>query len=153
IRKEAARPDGVLPSGVQIVNQSDKSAGESQLLAEAKSEIERMGPNPAVLGRTGESQSGRANLIRQQAGMTEQAIVFGGIEDWELRIYRQKWNRARQYWTPPMFIRTTDDEGAPDFIGVNQPKGEPIMDPATGEPAIDPKTGEPMEAPPQMDPM
>lgn len=153
IRKEAARPDFVLPSGVSIVTSSDLASGQAELLAEAKSEIERMGPNPAVLGRTGESQSGRANLIRQQAGMTEQAIVFGGIEDWELRIYRQMWNRARQFWTAPMFIRVTDDEGAPEFIGVNQPRGEPVVDPMTGEPQIDPKTGQPMEGPPQIDPM
>lgn len=51
-----------------------------------------------------------------------------------------------------MFIRTTDDEGAPDFIGVNQPRGEPVVDPMTGEPQIDPKTGQPMEGPPQIDP-
>lgn len=141
VRKEAARPDGVLPSGVQIVNQSDKTAGEAQLLQEAKTEIERMGPNPAVLGRQGEASSGRANLIRQQAGMTEQAVVFGGVEDWELRIYGRKWDCARQYWTAPMFVRTTDDEGSPEFIGVNQPQTQ--MDPMTGQPVMDAATGQP----------
>lgn len=120
-RTEAAKPDGVIPPGYNVVNTSDMAAGQAQLLAEAKSEIERMAPNPALIGRDEGVQSGRARLVRQQAGMTEQAIIFGGIEDWELRVYRQMWNRARQFWTGPMFIRVTDDEGSPEFVGVNQP--------------------------------
>lgn len=122
VRREAAKPDGVLPSGWQIVNTGDMAAGEAQLLAEAKAEIERMGPNPAILGRQGESQSGRANLVRQQAGLTEQAVIFGGIEEFELRVYRQMWSRARQFWQAPMWVRVTDDEGAPQFVRVNQPQ-------------------------------
>jgi len=121
IRKEAARPDGVLPSGAIIVPTTDMAAGQAQLLAEAKAEIERMGPNPAMLGRQGSDTSGRAQLVRQQAGLTELAIVFGGVEDWELRVYRQMWARARQFWQAPKWIRITDDDGAPEFIGVNQP--------------------------------
>lgn len=121
-RKEAASPDGVIPFGWQKVPTSDVAAGQAQLLQEAKAEIERMGPNPAILGRQGESSSGRAQLVRQQAGLTEQAIIYAGIEAWELRIYRQIWARVRQFWTAPMFIRVTDDEGAPEFVGVNQPQ-------------------------------
>jgi len=58
------------------------------------------------------------------------AIVFGGIEEWELRVYRQMWSRARQFWTAPMWIRVTDDEGSPQFVGVNQPPegGKPMPD-------------------------
>lgn len=93
-----------------------------------------MGPNPAVLGRQGADASGRAQLVRQQAGLTEQAIVFSGIEDWELRVYRQMWVRARQFWTAPMYVRITDDEGAPEFIGVNQP--EVGFDPMTGQQVV-----------------
>ena len=119
-RAEAAKPDGVIPFGWQKVPTSDVAAGQAQLLAEAKAEIERMGPNPAILGRQGESSSGRAQLVRQQAGLTEQAVIYAGVEAWELRIYRQIWARVRQFWTAPMFIRVTDDEGAPEFIGVNQ---------------------------------
>lgn len=120
-RAEAARPDGVIPAGWQIVPTTDLATGQAQLLAEAKGEIERMGPNPAVLGRSGENQSGRANLVRQQAGMTEQAVILVGIDEWELRIYRQIWWRQRQFWTPPMWIRVTGDNDKPDFLGINQP--------------------------------
>lgn len=140
VRDEAARPDGVLPPGWEPVALTDMTAGQFQLLAEAKGEIERMGPNPAILGRQGENQSGRANLVRQQAGLTEQAVIFGGIESWELRVYRQMWNRAKQYWTAPDYVRVTDDLGALEFIGINQPiPGPPqvVMGPQ-GVPTIQP---------------
>jgi hypothetical protein len=124
-RKEAARPDGVIPFGWQKVPTNDAARGQAELLAEAKSEIERMAPSPAVIGRDANTQSGRATQIRAQAGLTEQAVIFGGVEEWEQRMYRQFWARAQQFWTAPMFIRVTDDEGSPDFIGVNQPQMGP----------------------------
>lgn len=132
IRKEAARPDGVLPWGWDVIPRSDIISGQVAMLQEAKGFLERMGPAPEVLGRQGADSSGRAQLVRQQAGLTELAIVFGGLEDWELRIYRQKWARARQYWDAAMWIRTTDDEGAPQFTGINQP--QIAQDPMTGQP-------------------
>lgn len=140
VRKEAAAPDGVLPSGWQIIPQSDVITGQAQLLQNAMAMAERFSPNPAILGRQGENQSGRSNLIRQQAGLTEQAVLFGGIEEWELRVYRQFWWRARQYMTGPDFVRVTDDEGAPQFIGINQPPSVPGPD------------GQPMPLPPMPDP-
>lgn len=137
VRAEAARPDGVIPAGWQVVPRQDIVTGQERLLQNAITQGERFAPNPAILGRQGESQSGRAQLVRQQAGLTEQAVVFGGIEEWELRCYRQMWNRARQFWTAPMWIRVTDDEGAPQFVGVNQP-------PEGAQPAPD-LTAEPNE--------
>lgn len=120
-RKEAASPDGVIPSGWQVVQRSDVVTGQEMVLRFAISQGERFAPNPAILGRQGESQSGRAQLVRQQAGLTEQAVVYSGIEEWEVRVYRQMWNRARQYWRNPMWLRVTDEEGAPEFVGANQP--------------------------------
>lgn len=140
VRAEAARPDAVLPSGWQFTPFQMELSGHIQVMQMSISEIERMAPNPAILGRQGESQSGRASLIRQQAGLTEQAIIFGGMEDLEVRIYRQCWDRIRQYWVGPMFLRVTDDEGAPEFVGVNQPQyGQPqvVLNPETGLPTID----------------
>lgn len=125
-RAEAARPDGVLPYGWQRVILSDMASGQASLLAEAKDEIERMGANPAVLGRQAQSASGRSQMVRQQAGMTELATLFDGIGQWEVAIYRQMWMRAKQFWTAPIFIRVTDDMKSPEFIGLNEPvMGEP----------------------------
>jgi hypothetical protein len=36
-------------------------------------------------------------------------------------MYRAMWNRCKQFWTAPDYIRVTDDEGSPQFIGINQP--------------------------------
>lgn len=149
-RREAQRPDGVMPSGWSIVPNTDKFSMDMTLLAEAKSEIERASVNPAILGRSGENQSGRASLIRQQAGLTELAHLFGALEDLELRVYRQAWSRVRQYWTEPKFIRVTDDENAVRFLQINKPVyGEPapVIDPATGIPQYDPYTRQIVMAP------
>ena len=120
-RKEAARPDGVLPLGWKMSPNTAEMAGNLELLQEAKGEIERLGPNPAVVGRDGADASGRALLARQQGGLIELANLYGALEDWELRLYRQCWARARQFWRAPQFIRVTDDEDAPRFVGLNQP--------------------------------
>lgn len=121
IRKEAARPDGVLPYGVEPASTGEMQQGQILLLQESKSELERMGPNPAVLGQSNADASGRAQLVRQQAGLTELTPVLGGIEDLELRVYRQKWMRIRQFWQAPKMIRVTDDIGAAKFLMVNEP--------------------------------
>lgn len=121
IREEAARPDGVLPFGVQADDNGDLTQWQFQRMQESKSELERMGPNPAVLGQSASSASGRAQLVRQQAGLTELTPVLGGIEDMELRVYRQMWERIKQFWTDEKTVRVTDDIGAAKFLKVNEP--------------------------------
>lgn len=143
VRREAARPDGVLPPGYQIVPE-DKFQLDIALLQEAKAEIERTQANPAIIGRSA-STSGRQDLIRQQAGLTELAHLFAGLEDFELRIWRQCWARVRQFWTQPKFIRVTDDENSMRFIQINEPvwgPPMPVIDPNTGAPQLDPATGQ-----------
>ena len=141
-RAEAARPDGVLPYGWGLSPNTVEFSGNMALLQEAKSEIERMGPNPAVLGRDGQDASGRALLARQQSGLVELSNLYGALEDWELRVYRQCWGRAKQFWKAPQFIRVTDDENAPRFVGLNQPVpgGPPTVgvDPQSGMPTLQP---------------
>lgn len=123
-RQEASRADGIIPSGWQLVPTADLAAGQQLLLGESKSEIERMGPTPAVLGRQeAAGQSGRARLVSQQAGLTELARPMGRLSEWENRCYKQMWWRAQQFWTDPMWIRVTDEVSAPDFIQINQVVG------------------------------
>lgn len=147
IRREAARADGVLPFGVDPMPTADMQQGQVLLLQEAKSEIERMGPNPAVLGQGSSSQSGRAQLVQQQAGLTELTPALGGIDDMELRVMRQFWCRIRQFWTEQKTVRVTDDIGAPKFLTVNEPIVQfvegPVIDPQTGQQVVNPYTGEP----------
>lgn len=155
VRQEAAKADGVIPTGWQIVQHSDVTQANMARMQEAKSEIERMGPTPAVLGRSdGANESGRARQVMQQAGLTELARPLARFTDWELRCYRQMWARARQFWTAPMFVRVTDDVRSPDFLRINEPvlgmvaqpvagpDGQPMLDPHTGQPAMRPAVGQ-----------
>ena len=127
-RREASRPDGVIPYGWGLAPNTVQFQGNMEMLQEAKAEIERMGPNPAMLGRSDNDSSGRALLARQQSGLAELGNLYGALEDWELRIYKQCWSRAKQFWRSSQFIRVTDDEDTPKFVGLNQP----VIDPESG---------------------
>ena len=52
--------------------------------------------------------------------MTELSPVFERNRDWKLRVYRKIWSRVKQAWDAPKYIRVTDDENAPQFLGINQ---------------------------------
>lgn len=122
VRQEAARADGVLPVGWNEVSTNEMTNANLLRMQEAKSEIERMGPTPAIVGRSqADSSSGRSKQISQQAGLTELARPLGRLSAWELRVYRQMWFRARQFWTDPKWIRVTDNVRAPEFLQVNAP--------------------------------
>jgi hypothetical protein len=136
-RAEAARPDGVIPPGWQPVPRTDIWQGQVNLLQMAEAELDRQGPNPAILARTGTTASGRSKQVDQQAVMTEDAVVYKGIHNWEIRMYRAMWARCKQFWTAPDYVRVTDDEGAPKFIGINQPQmGSQIVPGPDGMPQI-----------------
>lgn len=147
-RIQASKADGVIPPGWKTVSTSDMASGNLALLADAKAEIDRQAPTPAVLGQSGSDTSGRSKQVSEQAGLTELARPLGRFEDWENRIWRQVWNRMRQDWTDAMWVRVTDEEGVADFLQVNEPimgpVQQPVIDPQTGQPAIDPMTGQPM---------
>lgn len=140
-RLEAARADGLIPTGYVPVPTSDMAQGNLLIMQEVSNSLDRLFPTPAVLGRVdGASQSGRSRLVLQQAGMTELGRSLGRFEDWENRIYRQCWLRIRQFWNTQKYIRVTNDEGAPEFLQINQPiyARVPLMNPITGEPVINP---------------
>jgi len=152
VRAELAKPDGIIQGDageVEILNTQQYAPEFAELEREAKQEMERMGPNPGVLGRDVQGQSGRAILAQQQAGLIELAPLLGSFDDWTLRVYRAIWDRVKQFWDEPQYIRVTDDENAPKFVMINQP----VIDPNTGQQAIDPRTGQPAvrNNPSQMD--
>jgi hypothetical protein len=139
-RHEASRPDGIIPPGWVPVSQTDLASGQFSLLSLAEQELDRQGPNPAILARGASSASGRSKQVDQQAGLTEDAVVYKGLHNWEVRVYRSVWDRCRQFWTAPDYIRVTDDTGAPQYIGINQPQmGQQLAtDPATGQMMMQP---------------
>ena len=145
-RAEAAKADGVLPAGYAVSPTTDMASGNLSVMQEVSQSLDRLAPTPAILGRAdGSSQSGRSRLVLQQAGMTEIARPLGRFEDWENRVYRQIWLRIKQFWTAQKYIRVTDEEGAPEFLQINEPiyARQPLTLP-DGSVAVNPETGEPM---------
>lgn len=138
LRNELAKPDGVVDHNgewgvdIGIIDQSLEMKGEAELLAQAQSSLENLGPNPGLIGKGGgvADQSGRAILAQRDSGMTELSPVFDRMRDWKLRTYRKIWARIKQSWTGDRWIRITDDNNAPAFLGINQPAE---VDPVTGQ--------------------
>lgn len=122
-RREAARPDGVIlvnpGKKFEFNTRSDLAQGHVNLLQEAKSEIDLMGPNASMQGENGDSASGRAILASQQGGMIQMGDLLDNLRHLDRRVFRAIWGRIRQYWTAPMWVRITDDERNVKFVGIN----------------------------------
>jgi hypothetical protein len=122
IRKELARPDGVITSGdVEILNTNDMAAQNLQMLQEAKNEIDLMGANAALQGKNEADMSGRAILAQQQGGMVEIGLHMDRIRQHTIEVYEALWSRIRQTWKGERWVRVTDDERSVRFVGINQP--------------------------------
>jgi len=133
--EDAARA-GVRP--FEVLPQTDQVAGQAQLLQEAKSEIDMLGPNASLLGQLSGDQSGRAIMAQQQAGFAELAPVYDALRDWTLRVYRAIWARIKQFWTEERWVRVTDDMGAAQFVGLNRIVGKQVVAGPGGVPMIAP---------------
>lgn len=111
---EFGKDFGVLPTG-------DMAAAQFQLLQEAKMEIDLMGPNASMQGKSAAEQSGRAIIAQQQGGYVELGPMMDAKRQWDLRVYAAVWDRIRQFWTAEKWIRVTDDERNIRFVGLNKP--------------------------------
>ena len=124
VRAELAKPDGVLVGQrdeIEILPTNDMAQGQFLLLQEAKNEIDATGANPSLQGKEDQGLSGRAMLAQQQAGLVELAPMLDRKRDLDIRVYRMVWNRVKQYWTDERWIRVTDDQDKPRFVGLNRP--------------------------------
>lgn len=135
LRKEAVRADGVIVRnpGKELAFDDARAMADIQAIneaiAEVKTEIENFGPNPALIGQGIENKSGRAIALLQQAGVAELGPGIISNRDWKIRVYRAVWNAIRRYWTAERWIRVTDEEGSPKFMGLNVTN----IDPMTGQ--------------------
>lgn len=132
-KTEKARPDGHMEYNkgfaFEVVDQTVQTNGQFELLQEAKAEIENLGPNPGLIGRGVEKQSGRAILAQQNSGMTELSPVFERMKQWKLRVYHKDARLAKQFWKGERFIRVTEDPRAVEHLQINRV----IEDPMTGQ--------------------
>jgi hypothetical protein len=131
-KRQLARPDGVIVKtpGMEfnIAENSDLTTGQMRLLEHATAELEKMGPNAALQGVGTEDQSGRAIQAQQQGGMVELGQLLDHLRSMDRGVFSSVWARAKQFWDAPQFIRVTDRDDAPQFVGLN----EPVVDPSTG---------------------
>lgn len=124
-RREAARPDGVMVVNpgmldrIKTETRLDLATGHVQMMQQAMQDIELMGPNATMMGDNGKSASGRAINLSQMGGMIQIGDLTGALEHLDKRVFRAIWNRIRQFWTAPMWVRVTDDERNVRFVGIN----------------------------------
>lgn len=123
-REEMHKPDGIIQPnpGFKWEMHDNVQMGEAQfrILEYTDLQLSQTGPNSALAGTSG-SLSGIAKARDQQAGQLPISPVFDALDFWEMRMYRQAWKRARQYWRGKMDIRVTDGEDKVKFVGLNKP--------------------------------
>jgi hypothetical protein len=158
-RKELAKPDGYIETTpgmeFEVLKTGDMAAAQFNLLTEAKQEIDAVGANAALMGKTtNQDASGRALLAREAAGKTELAPVFDVLKGWDYRVYKKVWNRIHQYWKAEKWIRVTDDEQNLRWVGLNKPmtRGELALQTAQ-EQGADPQALAQLQQQIAMDPM
>jgi hypothetical protein len=124
-RIELAKPDGYIEVNpnkrFEIQQTADLAAGQFQLLQHATMEIDAMGPNASMQGKSAASQSGRAIQAQQQGGYIELGPMMDRLRQFNVSVYRAIWNRVRQFWTEERWVRVTDDERNIRFVPLNKP--------------------------------
>lgn len=105
----------------EIDRNVEMGTAQLNLYQEAKAEMDSVGVNPELTGRTDQAISGRAFIARQQGGMTEIARIFSRHSNWKKRVYRQIWARIKQFWDEERWIRVTDERDAMKWVGLNIP--------------------------------
>ena len=123
LKRELAKPDGHIEydgdaGDFEIMQTRDMADGQFTLLNEAKAELDNYGYGANLNGR---DLSNRAMMNLQQTDVNELSGLFENILDWENRIYRQYWNRIKQYWTDEKWLRVLDDSTQLRWVGINQP--------------------------------
>lgn len=124
-RIELAKPDGYLEVApnkrFEIAPTGDLAAGQFQLLQHATAEIDAMGPNAAMAGKSPAEQSGRAIQAQQQGGYIELGPMMDRLRQFNMSVYRAIWARIRQFWQAEKWVRVTDDERNIRFVPLNKP--------------------------------
>jgi len=116
-QQEIAKPDGhitvargaLVEGRIKVERNLELAQGQVQFLAEAKQELDRVGPSAPVVAGDTRVRSGRAELVQQQNSDMELAPVFESVRRWEIRIYRLLWWAARRSWTYEKWLRVRDD--------------------------------------------
>lgn len=128
-KAELAKPDGwvrledgaLRDGSFQLLQAPDMAQGHFQLLQEAKSEIDAVGPGSQQMLDVAEA-SGRTAILRQRAATLELEPFFDHLRDWQCRVAEHVWYLAKQYWTYEKWIGVRDDAERKGwrFVGLNR---------------------------------
>jgi hypothetical protein len=147
LRREAARPDGVIlydgdPGKVRIEQAAQEFLQQTQYFSDARNEIETFGPNPALASGQGPADvSGRSLAMQQQSGVAELGPFLRQWRAWKLRLYRKIWVQQQRNWTAERVLRVTNDKGAAQYVSINRMEvdqwGRPMLVNAVGQLDVD----------------
>jgi len=128
IKNELAKPDGhaEFVSGefgkdFGIIPTNDMARSQAELLEEAKREMDSQSVNAALSGADPRQLSGRAVQSLQQGGSVEIGPLFDGNNYCKTRVNIAVFNRIKQFWKQPRWVRVTDSEEKLKFTGLNIP--------------------------------
>jgi hypothetical protein len=128
LKAELAKPDGHLKfqrgeygKDFGVLPTMDQANAQFQLMQEAKQEIDSIGVNAAMAGIDQRELSGNAIRKLQQGASTELRPLFECIARFDTNVCRAVWNRIKQFWTAEKWIRVTNDNESPRWIGLNVP--------------------------------
>lgn len=124
MKAELAKSDGHVKynpgTQFELLNTNDLAAGHIELYRESRADIDSIGANAELSGDASSGSSGRAIQALQQGSMAEVAVIYDAHKSWERRIYRQAYNRIKQFWDGEKWIRITDNEDSLKWVGLNQ---------------------------------
>jgi hypothetical protein len=123
-KKQAKMPDGHFAIQGQgkfgedfgIIPTDNKAGQTFTILQQALQSLSEIGGSSIV----DDQDSGRAKEITQQNKMIELGPVLDTHRQVSRRVYKQIWNRIRQFWNEEKWIRTTDNENNLKFVKLNE---------------------------------
>lgn len=125
LKNELAKPDGHVEyagdkGDFEILSNNDFTQGQFNLYQDAKAELDSDSFNPQMAEeRLNGDLSGKAIDRLQNLGATQTNSLYTGFASWEKRVYRQAWDRIRQFWTAEKWVRITDNEDNLRWVGFN----------------------------------
>lgn len=123
-RRELAQPDAFIEKNpnkeFNIQTNAGLEQGQFQLMQEAGNQIRSNSIKNAMIG--GNDQSGRAKQSQQQAAMIEIGDLLDNLRHLDQRVFQAVWNRIKQFWDGPRWIRITDDPNNLQYLGLNIPQ-------------------------------
>lgn len=125
LAREAARPDGIIlkraGKDLRILRNTDLATSQVQVMEQAGRDIQDViGVFDESIGKESNAVSGVAIQQRQLAGSLNQMFAFDALRLLKKKLGEQVLMLMRQFFTPEMAIRITDQLAAGRLVGLAQ---------------------------------